>query len=166
MDIRIDASAAGRLAHAFERAPEIVDRELLAFATEATTLLEREVVENTPRGVGGGGGLAGSIFSEVQPLASGAIGLVATSIAHAVPVELGTRPHRPPIEPLIDWVKQILNVAQEKARGVAFAVANKIARVGTEGRFMFRDTFNQNEQQVLRMMMEAIDRIEAQVGVS
>jgi hypothetical protein len=60
-----------------------------------------------------------------------------------VPVELGTRPHFPPVDALMDWVKVKLGISSPtEARRVAFLVARKIAARGTQGAFMFRDAFN------------------------
>lgn len=56
-------------------------------------------------------------------------GIVWARRKYAIFVELGTRPHFPPIAPIYKWTKYVLHTVD---KGVAYAVANKIARVGTE----------------------------------
>ena len=158
--IDIDLGAAAALAEAWQAAPEMVLDELETAATEATLLLEREVKDITPVGVGGGGGLKGSISArEPQVLADAVIGVVGTSIAHAQPVELGTRPHFPPVAPLADWAVAKLGVPRRDARRVGFAIARKISIEGTEGAFMFTRAFEANRGQVAAIYNRANLRI-------
>lgn len=118
-DVRIDIREAAALADAFDKSPKIVTEELTAATWEASLLLEREVKENTPTGVGGGGGLKGSISArEPQVLSDNVIGMVGTPLAHAVPVELGTRPHFPPVQPLADWAEHKLGLSPAEAQGL------------------------------------------------
>jgi len=160
LDIRIDAGSVADLAAAWEAAPAIVAEELVRAAWEAEMLLQREVVERTPRGVGSGDGLAGSIIAqEPRLLADQVIGAVSTSILHAVPVELGTRPHFPPVAPLVEWARKVLGVPAEEAEGVGLAIARKISRQGTKGAFMFRRAFDENLGQVEAMYERAAGRV-------
>jgi hypothetical protein len=46
---------------------------------------------------------------------------------HALPVEYGSRPHFPPIEPLLGWARRVLG--NESA---AYAVQQKIGKYGTQ----------------------------------
>jgi hypothetical protein len=121
---------------------------MLPPAHEATFLMEREVTENTPVGAGGAAGLRGSYHSRVITRGVSAIeGRTASALAYATPVELGTKPHFPPIQPLEDWVTAKLGISGDEARSVAFAVAKKIAREGTKGAFMFKRAFEENQDQ-------------------
>ena len=159
-DIHIDIREAAELARAFEQAPDITAEELTRATWESELLLEREIKENTPVGIGGGGGLKGSISArEPQVLADNVIGLVGTPMAYAVPVELGTGPHMPPIRPLADWAEHKLGVAPEKARSVGYRIARKIAAKGTDGAHMFERAFTSNEAQVRTIFARARARI-------
>ncbi|MFP3386732.1 hypothetical protein, partial [Tritonibacter sp. SIMBA_163] len=71
-----------------------------------------------------------------QRVDDGVIGIVGTAALHAVPVEMGSKPHFPPIQPLEDWAHHKLDLPAEEARGAAFAIARKIAAKGTEGAHM------------------------------
>ena len=75
-----------------------------------------------------------------------------TGFPYGVAVRLGTKPHFPPIEALIPWVKKKLGIGDEKeARTVAFLVARKISKVGTKG--------NPYHERVLRNQLGMIRRV-------
>jgi len=161
---QIDLQALARVKAVFAAAPALVLEELEAAALEADALLEREVKERMP--VGATGGLRASVFSQEQRVGEfGVEGLVGTPMAHAVPVEIGTRPHMPPIAPLVDWVMAKLGISSEKtARGVAFAIAKKISARGTTGQFPFQLTYLEQTPDVLRIFEAAAARIAARSG--
>jgi hypothetical protein len=150
------------LTQLWQREPQITERHLVRQMSEALMLLERETVERAPEGRGGSAGLRGGI-SALPPTVSGTssevIGLVIGSAAHTVPVEMGTKPHFVPIQPLQDWVEYKLGLEGQEARSVAFAISRTIARRGTEGKFMFRDAFAANEDQVEQILRAAIPQI-------
>ena len=142
VNIRIDAAEVTALADAWRQAPEVVMEELEAAVLEGSLLVEREVRERTPIGVGGGGGLAGSISArDPRRLADRVIGEVGTSLRYAAPVELGRRAGKPPppLDPIIDWVRQKLGVPEADVQRAAQAVRWHIHRHGTQGAHMFRD---------------------------
>ncbi len=159
MKININAGDITQLTAAWEQAPELVEQELFAATYEAEMLLEREIKEDTP--VGATAALRESIHSEApRTLANTVIGVVGTSSMHALPVELGTRPHFPPIEPLIDWVQAKLDIRdEEQAEGVALSIARKIAVRGTLGVGMFHRNFRQLQPQIDAMYERARGRI-------
>lgn len=146
---------------AFARSPEICIEELQAAMVEANTMLEREVKDATPTAQGT---LRGSITRTEEVSETGVIGMVFSPLNYAESVELGTRPHFPPIEPLIDWVVLKLGVPEKEARSVAFLVARKISRVGTPGYGMFNRTFAWQHSQVEGFFQEALGRISARLG--
>ena len=166
-DIRIDAGALAKFSRAWREAPELVVDEMTASVWEASLLVEREVRERTPVGVGGGGGLAGSIAArEPEVLADNVIGTVGTALRYAIPVEIGRRPgqRQPPLAPLADWAVQKLGVSHEEARGVAFAIARKIGKRGTEGAHMFRDGAKAAEAEVERIFVAGAERVVARLA--
>lgn len=62
---------------------------------------------------------------------------------YAAPVEFGSKPHFPPVygpESIHGWVTHVLPMMPKfEAVLVAWKIALKISKVGTRGRFMFRD---------------------------
>lgn len=164
-EVRQDIRQSAAMLEAFEIAPEIVIEEMTRAARQAELLLEREIKELTPSGIGGGGGLKGSISArEPQVLADNVIGRVGTSMSYAVPVELGTKPHMPPIQPLADWAQYVLDVGANEAWRVGTAIAFKIKREGTEGAHMFERGFKANEDQVQGYFADAAERIVLRLG--
>lgn len=158
----IDVQGLKEITVAMRRAPQMVVEELENATTEADMLLEREVKERMPTGAHQL--LRASVFHEETVSGFGVQGLVGTPMSYAVPVEIGTKPHFPPIEPLIDWVKAKFGLTSEKAaRGAAFAVAKKISQRGTVGQFPFQLTFLAQTEQIERIFAQARDRIGARL---
>ena len=167
LDIRIDSRALEKLSRAWRDAPELVVDEMTTSVWEASLLVEREVRERTPIGVGGGGGLAGSIAArEPEVLGEEVIGSVGTALRYAIPVELGRRPgqRQPPLAPLADWAVAKLGVSHDEAMGVAFAIARKIAKRGTTGAHMFRDGAKATGPEVERIFIAGAERVVARLA--
>lgn len=61
---------------------------------------------------------------------------------YAVFVEYGTEPHRPPIKPLIEWAMMKFGLSEKDAKSVAYRVANKIAKYGTDPRPFLRNAMD------------------------
>jgi len=164
MNIDIALSGFDELATLWQQAPELVQREMVAAAEESAMLLQREVVERTPQGAGAGSGLSGSILAQPVTFFEGdVISLVGTSLNYAVPVELGTKPHFPPLQPLVEWVQVVLGLDGEEAEAVALAIARKISHHGTEGKFMFRDGFNASEPYIKNRFRQALVQIKQEL---
>ena len=163
MEIRIDFNALVTLQGQMRQAPHVVREELLAAMTEADGKLEAQVKELAPRGASGD--LQRSVIGEERAVGEfGVEGLVASPLSYAPPVELGTKPHFPPVEALIDWVKAKLGVTGDKeARSVAFLVARKISRRGTQGQKMFEGALEHMIPEVNAIFSAAQDRIAARI---
>lgn len=160
MITKIDLEGFAELDAAWRKAPDIVREEMTAAMWQAELLLEREVKDKTPVGVGAGGGLRGSIAAQQPEVSSDAVlGVVGTAMAHAVPVEIGTRPHFPPVQPLEDWVIAKLGVPEKEAHGVALLVARKIAARGTLAVGMFHRAFNEQRGRTEAIFTDARRRI-------
>ncbi len=167
MSVNIDVTlhGAAELSDLWRRAPEICRQELTAAMLEAELLMQREVKELTPVGVGGGGGLRGSVTAlSPQAIGDSVIGVVGSPLNYAEPVEVGTRPHWAPIEPLEDWVRHKLDVSEDEVPGVARAIQRKIAARGTPAVGMFHRAFAANRAQVVRMFEAARLRIVQRLG--
>lgn len=158
--IEIDSTEIVVMAEAFQNAPAIIMDEIIAATVQSTLLAERETRERTPVGVGGDGGLRGSIAAqEPRVLGNEVIGETGSPLNYVIPVELGTRPHFPPVSALHDWVRIKLGVPDDDVEEVAFKVARKIAAHGTEGAHMFARMFAANEPQFAAIYRGARDRI-------
>lgn len=160
----IDGMDAGRLADAWERAPEV----LIGHLTRALALggfqAQREIMERTP--TSGAGTLRDSIgLLPLEITATSVTAIVGTSLAYAAPVETGSRPHMPPVEPLADWVRRKLGIADPvKARTVAKAIAWKIKAHGTPAAHMFRDGREAVQPQILAAVEAAVEQTWREIG--
>lgn len=143
LNITIESHDLKALDRAWEQIPELVQDELTAAIREAQELLLREIKEDTP--IGATSKLRGSIEAHSPIIHHQTVeGIVGTSALHALPVEMGTRPHFPPVEPLIDWVQAKLDIRDEsEAEAVALSIARKISARGTEGQMMFHNNFHE-----------------------
>ena len=161
MEIRIDFDEIRQLEASYERAPEIVREELLRAVTEADLLINREVVDRMPSA---SGLMRQSVTHEERVEGLAVEGFVGSALNYVQPVELGTRQHFPPIEPLIDWVRLRFPVRSDmEARSIAFLVARKISRVGTKGAEMFGKTLAAVEPQLEAIFGAARERIASRV---
>lgn len=155
---RINAVNANEIAALFEQAPEITAEEMRAGIWEASLLLERELKDAAPTGATHNL-RQGISAKEPKVLANNVIGEVGTSSIHALPVELGTKPHFPPVAPIKDWVKSKLNVEASRVDSVAFLIARKISRVGTKAQPFFKATFEANKKQVETIFIASANRV-------
>lgn len=148
------------LDRAWAQCPELVVTEMTAAMWQSELLLQRAVRVLTPVGVGTAGGLRGSIFS-ATPEISGqtVIGVVGSPLNYAEPVELGTKPHWAPIEPLLDWVIHKLGKTQAEAEGIARSIQLNIAHHGTPAAGMFHRGLNQTRDQIEQFFAQAVGRI-------
>lgn len=153
-----DLQAWNGLEAAWQQAPQIVREELVAATWEAELLFEGVVKEFTPTGATEL--LRASIAAQPpQALADQVIGVTGTSLDYAVAVELGTKPHFPPVEALEDWVRHKLGVSDKEVRNVAFLVARKIAAHGTPAFGMFHRGFNKARGEAATIYERARNRI-------
>lgn len=163
MRVAIEVGSLEALRDAFRRAPDIAQQEVSRFMTAATAHMQGEVQQRTPTNHGT---LRGSIIGRVQPLPGGlgVEGVVGTSLAYALPVELGTAPHMPPIEPLKDWARSKLGLSGKQAERAAWGIARKIAKHGTRPVGMFGDSLAANRAQLAIGFQQTVRRILARIA--
>lgn len=160
--IDIAPLGADRLARMFAEAPEMAREELLRAMWAAVQHLEAEVKERTPTAHGT---LRASVFGEARIEPDGVLGVVGSPLLHAPYVELGTKPHWPPVDALVDWVRVKFGVSEEtELRRVAFLVARKISVSGTPAAGMFHSAAVANDQQIERPFELAAERLAARMG--
>lgn len=157
----VELTGADALLAAWEHAPDIVRDELTKLMNGATEYLEGEIKERTPAAHGT---LRASFGSEVQNLADGVLGIVGSPLAYAIPVELGTKPHFPPVDAIEDWVNVKLGITGPDAKRVAYAVARKIAARGTKGAFMVENAFHAAQPELERQGKLTLDAIGARLS--
>ena len=158
LDLSLSDSAAALAA--LERYPERYARELAAAMLEAGLLLEREAKEQAPVGVLGAAGYRGSIAAMPPRMEGDALsGGIGTSCPYAVPVELGSRPHFPPVQPLADWVRAKFGEQDpQAARAIAFCIARKIAAHGTKGQHVFQRALDSSQDRLVACFDQAVER--------
>lgn len=161
---QFDLQGWAELEAAWQKAPETVRDELSRAMEESLVALQGSVQEFTP--LGATEQLAPSIIAQpVETLADQVIGVVGTSFDYALAVELGTKPHFPPVEALEDWVEKRLGVRGKEIRNVAFLVARKIAAHGTPAFGMFHRGLAKERAQIAQLFEAARARIKARIAL-
>lgn len=147
-DLKVDLSSLKELTRQY---PEASHHACVSRITEVLLLLERAVKLNTPVGAGPIH-LRDTIFQQVSQASGSTIGILGTPAVYGEPVEMGTKPHFPPIAPIQHWVEGKLGLAGAEAKSVAYLIARKISKKGTEGAKMFDKGFSGNESAVIRIL--------------
>lgn len=162
MNLSISIAGLDAISRGLQEAPEFTDRVLREAMTEATLLVEREWKENVPKA---SGLTAQSITSDVASTPAGVLGVTGSSQASALFLELGSKPHMPPVDALVPWVKAVLGISEPKeARSVAFLVARKIARDGTPAQRPMGRAVEAARGQIVAMFDNAAARIANHLG--
>lgn len=161
MEIRVSVANAEAISRAFLQAPAMVMQELADTMEGVTTYLLREAQDNTPTAAGT---LRSAWFNSVQVEGSTVVGRVTNPLPYALPVELGTKPHFPPIAPLINWVEQKLNLSGDEAFGAALGIQRKIGRYGTPGMGMAHYALRDGRSTIAAEFEECAQRITARLA--
>lgn len=160
LKLNIDNRPLQKLARAY---PATVRAVGLAKMTAIVLMMERAVKKTTPHGAGPIH-LRDTIFGKTRTYGSNVAGFVGTPSPYGEPVESGTKPHFPPLDPLQHWVERKLGLDGDAARSVAFLIACKISHHGTEAVHMFKDAFEEYEHKITAMLDEIVDEVVARVG--
>jgi hypothetical protein len=126
--------------------------------TEAVNLLERVVKKDAPYGAGPIH-LRDTIHGKTSVMGERVTGIVGTPAEYGEPVEMGTKPHFPPVGPIQFWVERKLGYSGDEAASVAFLIARAISVRGTKGKKMFSKGFEENEARVMRILNEIPEEI-------
>lgn len=160
MDVSIKTDLSG-LKEMTRQYPEASRSARVSRITESMLLLDRAVKLITPVG-GGPIHLRNTIFHRVQAAGLSVAGILGTPAVYGEPVEMGTKPHFPPLAPIQHWVENKLGLIGSEAKSVAFLVARKISQKGTTGAGMFSKGFAENETAVVHILdMIPVDIVRA-----
>lgn len=92
-------------------------------------------------------------------------GIVGSNLAYAPFAMLDTKPHWPPIAPILAWVrrKRLAKGSGKKRsqeeRGIAFMIARRISRKGTKGDHALEKGIDQNVNGIVRLLTRAVEKI-------
>lgn len=159
--IEIDTELAQRYAQALTQAPEIAMEELGRGLEECGLLYVREIQEAAMRpDFKFSGTFAQSIAMEREDSPLDARVKVFSPLNYAAPLELGSRPHWAPIEPLQDWVAGKLGITEPTENfNVARSIQRKIAARGTKPKNVFGSSADRLAPQWTEILRTAIARL-------
>lgn len=163
MQVRLDIVTADAITRAWHVAPQIVLDELETAMGQALVYLQRETAERTPTAMGTLR-QAYQVNVESSALLDAVFGTLSNPLPYALPVELGTKPHYPPLAPLLNWVEVKLGLQGDEAESAALGIQRKIGRVGTPGYGMARYALMDGQQTIYAEFADAARRIESRVG--
>lgn len=149
--IKIDMGAA--VARLFRQYPQISRDVRISKLTEALMLYEAAVKKGTPYGAGPIH-LRDSVHTRIAVTGEKVVGITGTLLEYGEPVEMGTKPHFPPIGPIQFWVENKLHIEGKEARGVAFLIARAISKRGTKGAKMFAKSFKASRDKIVSILQE------------
>lgn len=148
-----------------EKFADIAEPELMIAMDQTVTTVQSEARSGAPVGVSGE--LRASINGKVtHTVGTDVRGVVGTSVLYGMPVERGTRPHYPPLEPLMLWVQRKLQVPDGEVVGVARAIQRKIGRRGTKGKKFLEAGYQVSKDRIDRYFRSALERIVNRLAVN
>lgn len=145
MEKLLDLQSLTLLEQAVAQMPGLVDSEVDAWMSATVRHLAGEVQERTPAAEGL---LRNSIHDDKTRLADGFLGVVGSSLNYVESVELGTKPHMPPAQPLVQWVATKLGLSGPVGEAVARRIQWNISHHGTPAVGMFHRAWAANKNQV------------------
>lgn len=139
-ETKVDTAGLEKLGALLAAAPEIAEEEISRALQEAGDYLVGEIADRTPVDQAE---LARSWLAE-DPIKGpfGLSTLIGTSLDYAAAVEDGSKPHMPPVEPLVFWAEHRLGLSGDEAKAAAQAIAWKIKHHGTKGKHMVKDALH------------------------
>ena len=121
-------------------------RGLKSTAMRAVVLIVEEIESADPYPPVNTGALRQSIKWAALPGGNGF--QVFSDAPHFPFMEYGTRPHMPPVAPLVTWATRKFGVGEKEATAIAWAVATKISVVGIAPRGFFAKGMARARQEV------------------
>jgi len=169
----IDLSGIDETAANLDGLPADLEMALTIAMNKSLSLLQAEVSARTPIGVSGDlrKGINYQFISPFPEL----VGSVGSPTPYAPPIEHGRKPGRmPPVDAIKFWVIRKLQIPEEKAEGVAWAIAKSIAKrgfspegdVGPKGAKMFEEGLKASEQYIIQLFDSAVGRATAKANDS
>lgn len=146
--------------------PAVADREMTAAMHASTQHIRGLIMPKTPVGVSATlrGGTQAKVTTSMGAPRS-IEGRVFNPVAYGLPVELGRRSGKqPPSSALELWVRRKLGVAENRVKSVAFLVARKIGRKGTNAVLMFKQAFEAGRGTVNGFFDRAAGRIASELS--
>ncbi len=119
--------------------------------TEVLQFLEGKIKPLTPEGAGPIH-IRDTMFGKVTQMGESIQGIFGTPAIYGEPLEFGTKPHFPPIDPIRHWVERKLGVSGKEARSTAFLIARAISRRGTAGAHMFEKGYDISESAIIGIL--------------
>ena len=168
MRVLFSVDNAAAISQAFFEAPAMVLEELETTMLSVTAYVMGQAQERTPTSEGT---LRNAFIARVttSQYLDAVFGEVTNPLPYALPVELGTKPHYPPIAPLEDWVTRHLDFADHFGGDIyaaAKAIQRKIGRQGTPGYGMLHFALRDGRSTIEAEFAECTGRIQRRLAAT
>jgi hypothetical protein len=162
MDLSIEVSVPNTALFRGEGS-RVVQEELVAATEYGVNALAGAVIPRTPANLGL---LRQAWQTRVNAVGTSheVLGRLFNLLGYALPVETGSRPHWPPIAPLILWAKRKFSLSDKEARATGFLVARKISREGTRAWNMAKDGLAATRGTIEARYAQALVRVTQRLG--
>jgi hypothetical protein len=135
--------------------PQTAQARLEQGMRKGMALVEREAKREAPVGVTGE--LRASISHDITyAMGLDVRGVVGASAPHAAAVEMGAKPHFPPVSNIAYWVDRKLRVKDGmEIYGAALAIARKIAKTGGRKQPFLMPGYEKHKDDVVRFLQDS-----------
>lgn len=110
-------------------------------------------------GITNTGTLKRAFYPELRGHGAQLKGVVVNPMEYALPVELGTKPHTPPLDAIKRWAQLKLGLSGKELRRAAGAIWATIRRKGTEAHPFAEDAIERAEPTIQNRFEQGLDRI-------
>lgn len=148
LNITVDLSSVEKMMARYSEVSAAVQKEKI---TSAALLLERAIKLHTPEGAGPVH-IRDTIFHKIEAYGASVRGIIGVPAIYGEPLEMGTRPHFPPVAPIEHWVERKIGLSGKEAKSVAFLIARAISKRGTKGAKMFHKGMEEQEAAVMAIL--------------
>lgn len=179
--INLDLTKLVELSEELKASPEQLNKTITEMLSEIVLYLERQVVRlMNAAGLRDQGTLVDGVTGDVVPIevgmTEGFVGVEGLASTYVWPIELGSKPHWPPIEELKGWIQRkgikINNKNGEELSldSAAFVIGRSIHEHGTIQRFnyggaeMFHHAMDQSEVEVNGIVDRYIEQFVEKLG--
>ncbi len=140
---------------------------MVAPMKSATLYITRQAKKNLSKKYGGvgtetggvnTGRLRNSITPQVKTHMLETVGIVGSNVKYAPFVEYPTRPHYPPIAPLIMWVRRKFGLAGRAMISAAYGVQRAIGKRGTKGILFLTHAFESSTNKIIQIFDRAVKK--------
>lgn len=151
----IGEAIAKKVKHASKEVKGAIIRGMQSAAMRGVGIVTEKISSTSPYPPQNTGQLKGSVGFDKLPDG----GRIKVDAPHATFMEHGTRPHMPPLKPLVLWAVRKFGVSEKEAYPIARSVQLKISKDGIEPRHFMKNSIPEIERVMMREIHRELGKI-------